>query len=439
MAAAPAAAEGKQIPRVKQVRAYVTTAETSGDQGADCHDVGLDHWINGLHPWKPIANPMSGYSQYKGARTSWGINVLGTLVVEIEADDGTCGVGVTTGGEPAAYIVEKHLSRFVEGQDPRDIELMWDQMFRSTLNYGRKGLPLQAISAVDLALWDLLGNIRGEPVYALLGGKTKDRLPVYCTSARPDISCELGFVGAKVPCPYGPADGDEGFRKNVEAFKEYREKVDKIKKGFPIALDCYMSLSVPYAIKLAKALEPYGLKWIEEALPPDDYDGYAEIKRALAGVTLVTTGEHEYSRYGFRELIDRKAIDILQPDVTWMGGLTEARRITAMASAHDIMVIPHGSSAYSFHLQFAFRNSPIAEIINLSPGADKIAPYFGGLFPDEPLPKDGWIDVPTKPGFGMTLKRDGLHRVYDRPASDSEKNYKSNAERPLPEVPHMPF
>ena len=99
---------------------------------------------------------------------------------------------MTIGGEAGAYIVEHHLSRFVEGQDPRDVELIWDQMFRATLNYGRKGLPIQAISAVDLALWDLLGKLRNEPVYALLGGKTKDRLPVYSTTARPDLAKALG-------------------------------------------------------------------------------------------------------------------------------------------------------------------------------------------------------------------------------------------------------
>merc|ERR1740117_120124 len=122
------------------------------------------------------------------------------MVVEIEADDGTCGAGVTIGGAPACFIVENHLSRFIEGQDPRNIELMWDQMFRSTLNYGRKGLPIQAISAVDLAIWDLLGHIRNEPVYAMLGGKTKDRLPCYTTTPRPDLAKKMGFVGAKIPC-----------------------------------------------------------------------------------------------------------------------------------------------------------------------------------------------------------------------------------------------
>ena len=165
------------------------------------------------------------------------------------------------------------------------------QMWRSTINYGRKGLPIQALSAVDLAIWDLLGLLRNEPVYALLGGKTKQRLPVYNTTARPDLSKEMGFVGAKVPCPYGPSAGDEGFRKNVEFFAGWREKVGP---DFPLALDCYMSLTVPYAIKLGKALAKYDLKWMEEFLPPDDYDGYKLVKEALkdSGVML-TTAEHE--------------------------------------------------------------------------------------------------------------------------------------------------
>jgi len=396
---------------------------------------GEQHWINGFPT--PIANPMSGYAQYQGTRKTWGINALGSLIVEVEAEDGTIGVGITIGGEPGCFIVENHLSRFCEGQDPRDVELIWDQMWRSTINYGRKGLPIQCISAVDLAIWDLLGLLRNEPVYALLGGKTKQRLPVYNTTARPDLSKEMGFVGAKVPCPYGPSAGDEGFRKNVEFCKGWREKVGP---DFPLSLDCYMSLTVPYAIKLGKELAKLNFKWMEEFLPPDDYDGYKLVKDALADSGLMlSTAEHEYTRYGFRQLIASRCADILQPDITWLGGMTEARRIVAMAAAYDILVIPHGSSVYSYHMQYAFHNCPVAELINLSPKGDKIVPYFGGLFPDEPLPKDGFIDLPDKPGFGVTLDRKNMKRPYTRSAEEVAAQFKINAELPMPTKAHMPF
>lgn len=355
-------------------------------------------------------------------------------------------VAMTTQGFPfndvtsfaACYIIEEHLSRFVEGSDPRDVELMWQQMFNASLNYGRKGLPLQAISAVDLALWDLLGKLRSEPVYALLGGKTKTRLPVYTTTARPDIAKQLGFVAAKIPCPYGPADGDEGLRKNVEFFRGWREKVGP---EFPLMLDCYMALTEPYAVRLAKSLDPLGLKWMEEYLPPDNYEGYANVRNHLMGSgVLLTTGEHEYSRYGFKQLLDARCVDILQPDITWMGGITEARKVVAMAAACDVMVIPHGSSIYSYHLQYAFGNCPLAEYINLSPKADKIVPYFGELFMDEPLPKDGFIDLLDKPGFGVTLNPDlKLKRPHSRSDEQSAKQTEKNRKPIIPDHAHMPF
>ncbi len=382
----------KQVT-ISEVRAYVIASD---EMGADYHNQTGSHWIIDL----PIANPMSVYEEYKAKRTSWGINALGTVLVEVELSDGTIGIGCSIGGEPACYIIEKHLRRFVEGQDPRNVELIWDQMWRATLPYGRKGLAVQALSAVDLAIWDCLGKLRGEPVYALLGGATKQKLPVYATTSRPDLARPWGFHGAKIPCRYGPADGDEGLKKNIAVMAEAREQVGP---DFPLRLDCYMALTVPYAIKLAKALAQFDLEWIEECLPPDDYDGYAELKRALTGTCLVTTGEHEYTRYGFRELIARKCADILQPDINWVGGLTEARRIVAMASAYDLPVIPHGSSVFSYHLQYAFTNCPLAEFLVMSPAADQVVPLFGELFRNEPLPQDGFIELSDAPGWGVEL------------------------------------
>lgn len=390
---------------VKEVRAFVIgdkKLEEKSGGGADCHAQSSGHWIVD----SAIANPMSVYAQYKLNRKSWGIDAMGSIIVEVELTNGIVGVGISIGGEAGCYIVEQHLARFVEGQDPRNTELIWDQMWRSTINYGRKGLPIQCISAVDLAIWDCLGKLRNEPVYALLGGKTKGKLPVYATSARPDLAKKMGFHGGKFPLPYGPADGLKGMNKNIAMIKKVRASVGL---DFPIMIDCYMSLTATYTIELARRIHeevPGGVTWIEEALQPDDYEGYAEVKRVAGLWCKFTCGEHEYTRYGFKQLLDMKCCDLLQPDITWCGGITEARRIYALAAAYNIPCIPHGSSVYSFHLQQASAQSPLAECLIMSPEADKVVPYFGNLFTDEPLPENGYVDLdPKKPGFGVTLNK----------------------------------
>ena len=382
--------------RIADVRAYIV--DESG--GSDYHDQEDGHWIIDT----PIANPMSIYADYKQSRASWGINAFGSVVVEVESDDGQVGVGISSGGEPACHIIETHLKRFLIGQSPFNVELIWDQMWRASLPYGRKGLALHAISAVDLALWDLLGRLRDEPVYAMLGGKTKDKLPVYATTVRPDLAREMGFHGAKLPLMYGPADGVEGLKRNVERLEAAR---DAAGPDFRLMYDCYMALTVPYTIELAAACEPFDLYWLEECLPPDDYDGCSALKSAVSSC-LFTGGEHEYTRYGHRELIARRCFDILQPDMTWVGGMTEARRIVAMAAAYDIPVIPHGSGVYAYHLQYAFTNCPMAEFLMMSPAADKIVPIFGDMFLDEPLPENGFLTLSDRPGWGVELNRAGL-------------------------------
>jgi len=395
---------------IKEVRAFVfgdDDEEKSSGGGADCHKQAKGHWIVD----SDIANPMSLYEQYRSSRTSWGIDAMGSVIVEIELSNGIVGVGISIGGEAACFIVEKHLRIFVEGQDPSNVELIWDQCFRATLNYGRKGIAIQAISAVDLAIWDALGKLRGLPVYTLLGGKTKEKLPVYATTSRPDYAKTMGFHGAKFPLPFGPANGEDGMRKNIEMVKRWRENVGP---DYPLMIDCYMSLTVPYTIELARRCEPYNVKWIEEFLVPDDYDGYKKVKEKVSS-TLLTTGEHEYTRYGFRQLLESGCVDVLQPDITWCGGMTEARRIVALASAFDVPIIPHGSSVYSYHLQICFPTCPLAEFLVMSPKADSIVSFFGKLFKDEPLPKDGYVTLTDKPGFGVELNRDELNMVRPFP------------------------
>ncbi|CAM2169796.1 L-rhamnonate dehydratase [Burkholderia orbicola] len=389
------------MPTIRAVRAL-----TVRGGGADYHDQDAGHWID-----DHIATPMSRYPEYRQSRQSFGINVLGTLVIEVEASDGTVGFAVTTGGEIGAFIVERHLARFIEGQRVTDIEKMWDQMFHATLYYGRKGVVLNAISGVDLALWDLLAKVRREPVYQLLGGKVRDELEFYATGARPDLAKEMGFIGGKLPLHHGPAEGEAGLRRNLDALADMRSRVGA---DFWLMLDCWMSLDVPYATRLAHEAHALGLKWIEECLPPDDYWGYAKLRRDVPRGMLVTTGEHEATRWGFRMLLEMECCDIIQPDVGWCGGLTELIRISALADARGVLVIPHGSSVYSYHFVVTRHNSPFAEFLMMAPQADRVVPMFDPLLLDEPVPVDGRMKVPDTPGFGVRLNPDvRMQRPYE--------------------------
>lgn len=330
----------------------------------------------------------------------------------MEASDGTVGFAVTTAGEIGAFIVERHLARFLEGRKITEIEKMWDQMFNATLFYGRKGIVINTISGVDLALWDLLGKVRGEPVHELLGGAVRDELQFYATGARPDLAKDMGFIGGKMPLAHGPAEGNEGLTRNLEHLAEMRSRVGD---DFWLMYDCWMSLDVNYATRLAQGASELGLKWIEEALPPDDYWGYAELKRNVPKGMLVNTGEHEATRWGFRLLMEMDCCDVIQPDVGWCGGVTELIKISALADAHNKLVVPHGSSVYSYHFVITRHNSPFAEFLMMAPKADEVVPMFHPLLLDEPVPSQGRMSVSAldKPGFGVRLNPEcELSRPY---------------------------
>lgn len=390
------------MPRIRQLRAFVVGARG----GADYHDQEGYHWID-----DHIATPMSKYPGYEDSRRTFGLNVLGTLVIELEADDGTVGFAVTTAGEPGAWIAEKHLARFVEGAQVTDIEKIWDQMYRSTLFYGRKGLVLNVISAIDLALYDLLGRVRQEPVHQLLGGPVRDELVLYATGARPDLAKEMGFIGGKMPLHHAPHEGEEGLRATLDELATMRGRVGD---DFWLMLDCWMSLDLNYAVRLATRAHEHGLKWIEEALPPDDYWGYRDLRAAVPAGMMVSTGEHESTRHGFRMLLEMGCADIIQPDVGWCGGITELVKISALADAYGALVVPHGSSVYSYHFVVTRHNSPFAEFLMMAPNADEVVPMFMPLLVGEPVPVGGRLSVPDTPGFGVELNPDvPLVRPYE--------------------------
>ena len=363
--------------------------------GGDYFQQNGGHWLIDTQ----IADPMSGYSDYRASRTSWGIDVLGSIVVEIHTKNGVTGIATGFGGQPAAWLIKNHLARFLMGQDSRHINRIWDQMYRASMPYGRTGLSVAAISVVDLALWDLVGKIRQEPVYNLIGGLSHDEVSFYCTGPHADAIQDMGFWGAKVPLPHSHYEGKEGIRRNVEYLAAHREKIGP---DFPLMVDCYMSLTPCYAIELAEAAKHLNINWWEEVLHPGDLEGYRLIKQAHP-TEKWTTGEHEYTKYGFRRLIEERTIDILQPDVMWVGGLTELLKISAHASAYDIPVIPHGSGPYSYHFIASQTQVPHCEYVAASADGRSIQPVFGNLFTGEQLPKNGVLKISNKPGFGMEL------------------------------------
>jgi L-rhamnonate dehydratase len=372
----------------------VSIVEGTGD-GGDYFQKAAGHWLIDTE----IANPMSGHAAYKARRTSWGIGVLGSIVVEITTDAGVTGVSTGFGGPPAAWLIDKHFRRFLIGADARQINLIWDQMFRASMPYGRKGLPVAAISAVDLALWDLVGKQRGEPVVNLIGGRCHDEIRFYCTGPDAGAIKSMGFWGAKVPLPHGPADGEDGILRNLAFLAAHR---DAVGAGYPLMVDCYMALTVPYAVELARRAAHLDIHWWEEVLHPDDVEGFALLRQAHPQVKW-TTGEHEYTRYGFRRLIEGRQVDILQPDVMWVGGLTALLQIAAHASAYDIPVIPHGSGPYSYHFVASQPAPPLCEYVAASADGGSILPVFGALFDGEEMPQDGRLLLAEAPGFGMVL------------------------------------
>jgi L-rhamnonate dehydratase len=227
------------MPTIRQVRAFVRRSATAAAPP------GTVHWID-----DHVASPMSRNPEYRESREAWGHRVIGNLVVEIEASDGSVGIAVTSGGELGAWIVERHLARLIEGARVTDIEKLWDQMYLATLSYGRKGIALFAISGIDLALWDLLGRVRQEPVYQLLGGPVRDEIACYATGSRPDLAKAMGFIGGKLPLHYAPSEGEGGMRRNLDLLGDMRARVGP---DFWLMYDCWMSLDLNYSIRFAHA------------------------------------------------------------------------------------------------------------------------------------------------------------------------------------------
>lgn len=338
----------------------------------------------------------------------------GWLTVEVFTDDGLVGLGNAALAPPVTkQVIDLYLKPLLIGQDPWNIERLWQHMYRKTMAFGRKGIGMAAISAVDIALWDLVGKSAKQPVYRLLGGRTKVRIPVYASRLYSVELNELasearrykeeGYQAMKLRFGWGPADGAGGMQKNLDLVRTVREAVGS---GVDVMADAYMGWTLDYAKRMLPLLEPFQLRWLEEPVIPDDIQGYAELKSS--GRIPIAGGEHEFTLYGFRELLKAHALDYIQFDTNRVGGITQARKIAALAEAYSVPVIPHAGQMHNYHLVMASLNSPMAEYfpkVDVEVGNE----LFWYVFQGEPTAKDGYIQLDDNtPGLGLTINEAGL-------------------------------
>jgi L-rhamnonate dehydratase len=353
-------------------------------------------------------------SGVEGPDAMAGFRFHGWLIVEIFTDAGHVGIGnAALAPRVSKHTIDLYLKPMLLGADPWDVEFLWQHMYRRTIAFGRKGIGMTAISAVDIALWDILGKAARQPVFRLLGGRTKPRIPVYASrlysqpleslAAETQKYKDQGFRAMKLRFGYGPADGPTGMQRNVDLVRTVRETAGD---GIDIMADAYMGWNLDYARRMLPLLERFNLRWLEEPVIPDDLQGYAALK-AMNRIPIAG-GEHAFTVHEFRDLLEAKALDYIQFDTNRVGGITQARKIASLAEAHSVPVVPHAGQMHNFHVVMASFNSPMAEYfppVDVEVGNE----LFWYIFDGEPAAIDGCINLQDDvPGLGLTIKEDAL-------------------------------
>jgi L-rhamnonate dehydratase len=328
--------------------------------------------------------------------------LTGAILVRVRTESGLTGYGLGGGGGAAVYIIERHLAGLLEGAHPAPVESLWDQLYNASSFYGRRGVAVMAMSGIDLALWDIAGKAAGKPVAKLLSASPRASCPSYYTGTKIDWALDQGFTGFKLPVS-DVAPESPGAAKQIEA--RVAETRRKIGPEALLMIDCLGRWTVPFTLDMAKRLAPYRLHWIEEALMPDDMEGYARLCREVRG-THIASGEHEYTHYGFGELMRRNAVQMLQPDISWSGGLTALRRIAALAAPRKLPMAPHrGGSLYGLNFIAATPACTLAESFGLGENG-------GGLMRAmTPRFEKGQLYISDKPGFGVEIDENSLARL----------------------------
>jgi L-alanine-DL-glutamate epimerase-like enolase superfamily enzyme len=361
-------------------------------------------------------NPMDALQLQHDAMASFRFH--GWLVVEIFTDAGHVGIGnAALAPRLTKQAIDLYLAPLLIGADPFDVEYLWQHMYRRTMAWGRKGVGMTAISAVDIALWDILGKAAKQPVFKLLGGRTKRRIPVYASrlysqpldqlAAEAATYRDEGYTAMKLRFGWGPTDGAAGMQHNVDLVRTVR---DVVGDGVDIMADAYMGWNLDYARRMIPLLEPFRLRWLEEPVIPDDLQGYVAL-RALGRIPIAG-GEHAFTQYEVRDLLEQRAVDYVQIDTNRVGGISQARKIAALAESFAVPVVPHAGQMHNYHIVMASLNSPIAEYfppVDVEVGNE----LFWYIFDGEPKAAGGTIDLADDvPGLGLTINEKSLERFH---------------------------
>ena len=331
------------------------------------------------------------------------------LICEVETDEGTIGIGnAALAPQLIKKTIDTYLAPLVVGEDPFDFSYIWEKMYRRTHAWGRRGLGMVAISAVDIALWDILGKLTNKPVFKLLGGRTKEKIPVYASKlySQPIKNLQQeaenykkqGFKMFKMRFGWGPKDGSEGMKKNIKLVEAVREVI-----GYDtdLMLECYMGWNLDYSRRMIPKLVKYNPRWLEEPVIADDVNGYKELNNMNA--IPISGGEHEFNLFGFKQLLDLNALSYIQYDNNRVGGFTIAQKINALAEAYQVPVIPHAGQMHNYHLTMSNFNCPIAEYFPVN-DVEVGNELFYYIFKGDPSPKDGYINLDDNtPGLGLSL------------------------------------
>ena len=329
---------------------------------------------------------------------------LQAIYVEVQAGTGVSGLfGPIEMAQ--AFVIAQTLRPFLLGRDALATELLLDQMLRLD-RHGRSGLFVTAISAIDCALWDLKGKAWGQPVYRLLGGPTRPTVPAYASmlgfSVEPAAAVEVarayqaqGFGAQKWFFRHGPGDGAEGIERNLALAAALREALGPY---YPLMFDAFMGWDLPYATAMVRALVPLNPTWMEEPIPPERVGALREIRRAAS--VPIATGEHVYTRWQVKELLAAEAVDVLQVDPDWTGGISELVKICALASAFEAPLIAHGHSLLpALHVAAAQSPQTVPMVEYLVRYQEHKQFFHAPIY----RPIDGTVSLPELPGLGVAL------------------------------------